>query len=356
MPNQSISPQDIKLAEKYKPLLVLYQEIQDGSKREDHYFHIGERPGKRPLDQDYHPRDISLVLDHIWLNGKKGKDQRENVLRAMTENKVKHVDLIDKGGPKDVEKFWNAYAAVPDKDNNPEYRRKAYTRVIRGRGRHKDYISIQYWFAYFFDDWANVHEMDWEMVAVILKKSGATEKPVRCVCCAHIGAFKRDWEDVDKADDRRKLSSNGSHPVVYVANGSHAAYFTDKRPFFVVLEPYLKGALKTVVRASKAGLVFYDYVPGFSEGEKHFPDIAVVPGPGRDGRWEDNWRWLNFKGNWGSPVELSLRERSLARIPLVGLLARYFSKPIREAAPKGPNTRGSCWSDPIAWSERCINA
>jgi len=353
----AVRPEYQELAEKYKPLLVLYPEIEDNGQRKDHFSPIGERPGKRPLDQDYHPRDIRLVLDHVWLKKSGGPASREEVLRVMTENNVEHVDLIDAGGPEDVDRSWSEYASVRDKDNNPEYRRKAYARVVRGDHWFKDYISIQYWMAFFFDDWANVHEMDWEMVAVILKKTDEIEQPVACVYNAHIGSFKKLWKDVDKADDTGKISPAGLHPVAYIANGSHAAYFSEYPPHFNVTEPYLKGALKTVLRAANVAMEFWDYVPRFDEGVNYFSKVEVIPEPGKadaetgERRWDGKWRWLNFKGNWGSPVELSFRERIIAGIPLVGRLARYFSKPLREAGPKGPNTRGFCWEEPLLWAD-----
>jgi hypothetical protein len=345
------------LAEKYRPLLVLYPEIEDGSERRDHYHPIGERPGKRPLDEDYHPRDIRFVLDNVWSRAKNGMAPREEVLDAMSENRIDHIDLINTGGPKDVDKFWRVYAIARDKDNNPEYRRRAYARVVRGDRWFQDFLSIQYWMAYFFDDWANVHEMDWEAVTVILKRTESIEQPVACVFNSHIGAFRKPWKDVDRADDAGNRNPAGSHPVAYIANGSHAAYFSDYPPHFSVAEPYLRNALRTALRVSGVAMDFWDYVPRFEEASRCFPEVAVIPEPDGSGRWSGDWRWLNFQGHWGSPVEMSLRERIIARIPLVSRLARYFSKPLREAGPRGPNTRGLCWEDPLLWADlQCLDA
>jgi len=113
--------EDESLAKKYCPLLVLYPEIEDGSRRKDHHRR-GHRPGSPPpLDQDYHPRDIRLVLDHARLPGMNEKPTREQMLEAMSENKVDYIDLIDSHGPKDVDKFWRVYAEIKKKDSNPEY-------------------------------------------------------------------------------------------------------------------------------------------------------------------------------------------------------------------------------------------
>ena len=347
-----------KLAMKYRPLLVLYPEIADGSRRKDHHYsdhHPGSLP---PLDQDYHPRDIRLVLDNARLPGGKEDSSRERILDAMSENSIDYIDLIDERGPKDVDKFWRVYADIKNKDSNPEYHRKAYARVVKGSGRFEDYVSIQYWLAYFFDDWANVHEMDWEMVSILLKKSESTEEPMGCAFNAHIGAFRKPWKDVHKADDAGNKNPEGLHPVAYIANGSHASYFSDYPPDFNVAEPYVGPMLRTVVRMANIGEDFTDYVPRFEDGVRCFPDVEVVPEPDKFGRWSGDWRWLNFKGRWGSPVELSLKERIIAPIPGVRTVLSILERPIRESGPTGPTAKpGLCWEKPVDWVNlECLDA
>jgi hypothetical protein len=345
------------LAKKYCPLLVLYPEIEDDSQRQGHHHEIGDWPGQPPLDQDYHPRDIRFILDHVWLWDDGERPSRERVLDAMSENRVNYIDLIDKRGPKDVDKFWLVYAGVHNKDDNPEYQRKAYARVVRGSRWFKDYISIQYWLAYFFDDWANVHEMDWEMVSVILKKTDSTEKPVACVFNAHIGGFRKPWDKVYRVDDAGNRNPEGLHPVAYIANGSHASYFSDYPSYFNVAEPYLGDVLRTVIRIADIGRPFIDFVPRFEEGDRCFPEVEVIPEPDEAGCWYGDWRWLNFKGRWGSPVEMSFTERIIAQIPLIRRIPVFFQRPLREAGPHGPNTRGTCWENPLDWANlECIDA
>jgi hypothetical protein len=43
------------LANRYRPLLVLYPEIADGSRRADNHRSIRQRPASAPLLQDYPP-------------------------------------------------------------------------------------------------------------------------------------------------------------------------------------------------------------------------------------------------------------------------------------------------------------
>src|SRR5207249_4717812 len=49
------------------------------------------------------------------------------------------------------------------------YRRTMYARMIRGVKEYANYLAIQYWFPYFYNDWANKHQMDWEQVTVFAK-------------------------------------------------------------------------------------------------------------------------------------------------------------------------------------------
>ncbi|MEE9610843.1 MAG: hypothetical protein V3W19_06295 [Desulfatiglandales bacterium] len=371
-----------RLAMKYRPLLVLFPEIEDGSEREDHHhpeFSIGSKP---PLDYDYHPRDIYLVLDNarippkglrklLCLVGIRGKRQTtDKLLEEMGNNKIEHIDLIDEKGPKEVGKFWRTYANIRDRDTR--YPRKVYARVVRGSSKFKDYTSIQYWMAYFFDDWANVHEMDWEMVSVLLQKKGEEDKPVACIYNAHLASFRKKWEDVWKADENKVRDDNkGLHPVAFIANGSHAAYFHDYPLSFNVAEKYVKPMLKTVVRLmSVAGgspvAYFIDYVPPFpkddsDEAEKHFPEIEAIPEPDERGLWSGKWSWLNFTGNWGSPAELTPKQLLFQRIPIVNWLFKLkdiFKRPIRGSGPTGPNARlGACWNEPFDWiNTECLKA
>jgi len=200
--------EDERIAKKYRPLLVLFPEIEDNSNRNQHH-NPNYGPGCPPLDQDYHPRDVHLILDNAPLPRTRSDITKKQLLDAMGENKIDNIDLIDRGGPKELNKFWETYASIHDKDSNPDYQRKAYARVVRGSGRFKDFICIQYWLAYFFDDWANVHEMDWEMVAVVLKKTDSGEEPVACAFNAHIVSFRMPWKEIDKVNDDKKKDDGG---------------------------------------------------------------------------------------------------------------------------------------------------
>ena len=79
------------------------------------------------------------------------------------------------------------------------------------------YKVIQYWLFYVFNNGPlNDHQGDVEVVEIFLDTSG---NPQKALFSQHGSGENADWGDVDKTD---------THPVVYVAQGSHANYF---RPY-----------------------------------------------------------------------------------------------------------------------------
>ena len=76
-----------------------------------------------------------------------------------------------------------------------------------GQGR----VAIEYWLFYLYNDFYDQHEGDWEGVTVVLQ-NGA---PLGAAYLQHQGQAWVGWS---------ALSKSGTHPVVYVARGSHADY------------------------------------------------------------------------------------------------------------------------------------
>jgi len=81
---------------------------------------------------------------------------------------------------------------------------------------------LEYWLFYPFDLYSTTdppgefwqdHEGDWEAVAVVLD---AKQKPLLVATSRHCGGARRAWA---------RVTRRGTHPVVYVALGSHANYF-----------------------------------------------------------------------------------------------------------------------------------
>jgi hypothetical protein len=100
----------------------------------------------------------------------------------------------------------------------PEYANRIYGHAVPGTG---DRLWLQYWCFYFYNDYAvagfGLHEGDWEMIQLRL---GADERPDLAVYAQHTHAQQRPWAKVERAADDEDT------PVVYVARGSHASYFS----------------------------------------------------------------------------------------------------------------------------------
>lgn len=118
---------------------------------------------------------------------------------------------------------------APIRSQRPAEAWSAYGEMVRNFGalfepttyghfvRYQDRIALQYWYLYAYNDAGNYHEGDWETVALELSPDGT---PVRAGYSGHQGGFERPWYRVGRWKDR---------PIVYVARGSHAAYFEHKR-------------------------------------------------------------------------------------------------------------------------------
>jgi hypothetical protein len=147
---------------------------------------------------------------------------------------------------------------------------------------------LQYWFFYPLDDWHNsltkpllwhMHEGDWEEVSVEL---GPAELPIAVAASQHDEGVQRSWARVKVAD--------GTHPMVYIALGSHANYFS----------PGYKGVAgvphRIPRRFSGLPLLEPDFTstqrslgpPGTAAGTLAVVDIADGKAP-----------WLSFAGAWG---------------------------------------------------------
>ena len=169
-----------------------------------------------------------------------------------------------------------------------------YYRVVCHRYKGKMYIVIQYRPFYIFNDFYNNHEGDWEMIEILLDYYSC--KPIGAAYSHHFDGEYRLWDDIEK---------EGTHPVVYIAGGSHAAYFEEGK--YRVFGP------------------FFDVTS--DNGRKELPSsltwISETSGP----------PWLYFGGNWGYNIE------SGGSCPIW-----WFS------GPYGPLYCRETWVDPVGWA------
>jgi hypothetical protein len=102
---------------------------------------------------------------------------------------------------------------------------------------------VRYWLFYSFDDWHSrggrlwqTHEGDWESVSVAVDDA---LNPLYAAYSQHCSGTVRAWSNVKR---------NGTHPVDYVALGSHANYFTQTSS----PTQFLRCVYKNVARADQS--------------------------------------------------------------------------------------------------------
>src|SRR5688572_1553787 len=131
------------------------------------------------------------------------------------------MDMLSRATETVARKSFFQYAEILEKEPNPVY----YGRVTRWQdveGNH--WHSLQYHYFYAFNDWRlaangiNHHEGDWEMVAVYLKN----DQPYSLLLSQHGTGAMELWQDVRCVKD--KDARETTHPLIYVALGSHANY------------------------------------------------------------------------------------------------------------------------------------
>src|SRR6516164_7907102 len=105
---------------------------------------------------------------------------------------------------------------------NAGHRPTVYAHVV-GDPAFPGQIALQYWMFYVFNDWNNLHEGDWEMIQLDFHAATAAQAlhttPVEVGYSQHTGAERASW------GDSKLQIVDGTHPVVYPANGSHAGFY-----------------------------------------------------------------------------------------------------------------------------------
>lgn len=192
------------------------------------------------------------------------------------------------------------------------------------------YLCLQYWLFYGYNDWAtgfggmNDHEGDWEGLYLFFElgtSGNPIEPPAYVTFVGHHSRLTKPWRHPD-------VTLDGTHPVAYVAAGSHATY-PERRAYDLI---------------SLYGLV--DYATG--DGEVIRPDdwqqrVDLQTQP-----------WVRvFQGTWGTRYWLpfSWLQDMLGRLSAGG---GEISLP-GISAPLGPRygADGAIrpnWLSPVSWA------
>lgn len=233
------------------------------------YFH--------PEEQIY-PWGINSMLDNSDL--KKLKDSREvnmpvgsNVLSSYNNNEC-YLDLRNMV-PYDDDQ--NIVAGLQTMYSGKPY--IIYGRLVDSE-KDPEYIVLQYWVFYPFNDWHNDHEGDWEMVQVRYSKS--KREPDQMTTSHHHSGSKLEWGEVSKIDE--------THPKVFVSKGSHGNWPTSGT--------HSVGRIWSVVgvfrdKTAEDGMVLYPSsllrIPGGKKQKYTIVDISSVT----------RTDWALWNGKWG---------------------------------------------------------
>lgn len=93
LPNRADqSEHEQTLADRYKPLLVLYPEISSETRRIRTDW---REQGLAPLYEDCPPRDVRLILDHARIPGRTPLHDGDRLVKELERNpEVERIDLL----------------------------------------------------------------------------------------------------------------------------------------------------------------------------------------------------------------------------------------------------------------------
>lgn len=394
-------PDDLRerLARRYCPCLVLFPEDPELGPP----YRTGELA--HLAGADYHPRAVEVFLQHARL--RQGRTQwlpdlpditavetiRASLGKVGERKSSLEIPWLHGGHPLKIFRHlfpfgrqfrthwavpvpktdcgcsravWERYLQVVEADAarpaaERRYPHTLYARVLEGRelpeiGEHHPLshaVALQYWWFFFYNDAWNRHQGDWESITVFLHRDphGVPDgyAPLGAAYASHdLGRWRR-WQDVERVNDDKGGDGAGTHPVVYVARGSHASYFdynengyhpsmsrTLRVPFF----GDYKVPSQFVLETRSAIDWVADGHSSFGNGAMVLVDAPRVMPPEhvlRDPpalRADDDWWWLAYRGLWGTPEFL----------PFFG-----------GSGPRGPKWQGVKWNNPFQWVMRdCI--
>jgi hypothetical protein len=175
---------------------------------------------------------------------------------------------------------------------------------VASDSEHPGKLAVQYWFYYTFNDFTDKHESDWEMAQVDFDASTPEQAlrtgPYQVDLAQHAGGERGAWTDDPK------LTKQGTHPLTYVATGSHADYF--QRHLYL----------------GKGGTAIFGCDDTRDDTTALHPQVDVLPNtPVAEDAGD---AWLNFMGRWGQ------KERGINNGPY---------------GPAGHDV----WFHPISWAD-----
>jgi len=272
------------------------------------FFHYAEDYYVNPIDSMLNESNLSILKNNgtreLVLPGPVSESQ----LPGPTSAGVYYLDMWNATGAP-FGQPWTAEKPDPD-------RFTGYPYTVYGRQVEVDnYIVLQYWFFYPYNNWYNCHEGDMERIQIICDK--ATGDPQRVTFGQHWGGETVPWNIF------KILLTAETHPLVFVARGSHASYpsnvalFLDETSWFGRVsypdyvnsseitappsndkEPYALADISNEPSWVKWSGIWGYYVPGSTGGggESGPPSPAYLEVNGIN-VWDDPIEWADDPGS-----------------------------------------------------------
>jgi hypothetical protein len=233
--------------------------------------------------EQYQPTSVDTVLGNPTVTldravgGRKGT---QVVRRAPTAKDIAGLGsdyyLNLKGNPLgDTCVYARSFAALKRAGKAPVV---TYAHIARERGYSG--FALQFFLFWYFNQFNDLHESDWEGMQLTFDADSPQEalgqEPDQMILFQHAGGERADWDD-------EKVQTDGRHPVVHPAAGSHATFYSSA----VYVENGEHGS----------GLGCDNSAPPERELRPRpilLPDRATRTGP---------FAWLSYTGHWGQKEE-----------------------------------------------------
>ena len=286
----------MQLARQFCPVFYLNSEVEGG--------------------ENYRPDPVQLMVDAAVVRDLENPGFSEKAAIGNMLNWTRtayYIDVVDlqpkKNSPAEYKIVYDSLKEL--------YKPTIYTRVKEANGT--GCTVVQYWLFYYMNDWRDIHEGDWELVQ--LNFSGQTareilvkgESPVSMALSQHQSGQKIPWSALN---DKGLVKE--THPIVYVAQGSHANYLAPGQ-FWSVLD--------------------FD-ITGLSSWRIIDPEQFDIILLNEADTEEEGLEWLQFKGDWGEYTGFSISVLDL----------RFW-----QSGPPGPpwsegGQKSDKWENPDKWA------
>jgi hypothetical protein len=175
---------------------------------------------------------------------------------------------------------------------------------------------IQYHYFYPYNDWWNNHEGDWQRIDVVVSSSDPDDKTIEVLGVEYRlhGAWVTYYKDFpdhpgitssfDFNPRENVKLSQGTHPVVYVGAGSHAAYPVGGT-IKIFARPPKVATVKRWEYMTHTGLVLSTQAPPNNSDLWESYDLVLLPDPDPDNTnnmgLDPDMSWLGAQIQWGTP-------------------------------------------------------